>query len=104
MEFNRLTLKEFFKFITANHEEYDLSVDGFDTSICVSGPIYLSDEAVKRFGSALDLYVEDYVIYGKEEDYNSEDGLGNLKLANELIFGLAGYCSAKNYDKWFVKY
>lgn len=102
-----MTLQGFFDFINANDEDFDLYVDGIG-SIAVCAPVKLTYEGKKKFGSVLDMKVENYILFGNDKDYddldayekNKGDG-GRLVLAWELLRGLAGFCSCYDYDRWF---
>ena len=75
-----------------------------DLNIAFVGPQKLTKEGRDHFAPVLDYEVD------VDEDAgtavlmigNSKYWKEKLKKAKELFYGMAGYCSMEDYDKWFV--
>lgn len=88
-------------------EEVDIDVyDNVceDLAIAFCGPVVLTDEGQKRFGSCLDYEVEIDLMDGIAiVDVDDKEGIWQKKLhlVKELFDAMAGYCASSDYDKWF---
>jgi len=92
--------------------EMEIDIDVYDNvceeiGIAFCGPMELTPEGEKEFGKALNLDVEivetgDYkVAIVDVDDKNAYFWRDKLNEAKALFYALAGYCSSKNFDKWF---
>lgn len=91
--------------------EQNICVDVYDSvcdelAIAFDGPQELTEEGKKHFADVLDYeirlnsnsgYVVAIVEIGDGDDWEER-----LEKAKELFYGMAGYCSVENWDKWFV--
>lgn len=82
-------------------KDTDVMVDGIN-AIAVCPPVKLTKEGMNTFKDALDLPV-DYmtVVSDDEADYDEDNPNSKLELAWKLLCSLAGYCSERDYKKWF---
>ena len=88
----------------------DISIDVYDDvceelAIAFEGPQELTEAGKKHFENVLD-----YEVELDEKDGSATLMIGNskywekkLERAKELFYGMAGYCSEKDYNKWFVQ-
>ena len=89
---------------------FDMDVDVYD-NVCEELAIAycgekLTGEGKKHFAEVLEYDIE---FFGSERcpvvvvDVDGEEGEWQKKLAKakELFYGAAGYCTVKEYDKWF---
>lgn len=107
-----ITFEEYLKNLKTDTDVY---IDGTGESCAVCVPLpRLTEEGRKHFENALKLPMDndseglvvsnngnDYTDYAEWEEVGRGDG-GPLRLAVELIYSMAGYCSTSDYDKWFV--
>lgn len=108
----KATLREYFHALNTLCADVDVTVDGTDECIAVCTPIRLTPKGEEKFGALLDsprLYVDvkeygNCIMCDDDEEYEKyeENGRGLLGKSVYLIYSLAGYCSAKMYDKWFT--
>ena len=86
--------------------EQSVCIDVYDDvceelAIAFDGPQELTEEGKKHFAEVLEYevqFVSDVVIV-------CIDGRGwekRLEKAKELFYGMAGYCSVEDWDRWFV--
>ena len=87
-------------------EDIDIDVcDDYDERCYIAkcGAYRLTDAGVQRFHKALDVPV--HMTTGRK--YNIAilhcGTREKAQACKELFFSLAGYCSAEDYDKWFVE-
>ena len=90
----------------------DVDIDVLDDicdalEIAFVGPAKLTDEGLKEFADVLEYEVklhedDGYCIIPCDDD-PSVKWRTKLHKAAELFYALAGYCSAKDYDKWFLE-
>lgn len=91
----------------------DIDIDVYDNvteelAVAFCGPMELTEAGIRRFGEVLDYWVEltnkggyIYAIVAVD-DPDDEDGWERkLELAKELFEGMAGLCSATDYELWF---
>ena len=77
-----------------------------ELAIAFCGPMELTEEGLKKFGEVLDYPV---TFEGRSSVYavvsvdDPDEKVWKKKLckARELFEGMAGYCAADDYDKWF---
>lgn len=95
-------------------EDTDVTIDGTGQSCAVCVPVpELTEDGRKYFGPALNLVMDrecrnlvtsnngnDFTDYAEWEEEGRGNG-GPLRLAVQLIYSLAGYCSCSDFDKWF---
>ena len=88
-------------------QEIDIDVcDDYDERcyIAFCGPAKLTKEGEREFAESLTVPVEVWgdtyglLVSDRIEDDDHEEPIENLNL---LFHALAGYCSEKNYEKWF---
>lgn len=103
----KTTVREFIK-KEADIDIYDNVCEELGIAFC--GPMGLTEEGEKHFSQILDLKVEIYVdsegYYNALLDIDDEHEVvwkRRLRLAKEFFEGMAGYCSEKNYEKWFIE-
>lgn len=87
-------------------EDIDIDVcDDYDERCWIAkcGAFRLTDAGEQRFWKALEVPV--YMTTGRE--YNiailhctSEE---EAQICKELFFGLAGYCTESDYERWFIE-
>ena len=74
-------------------------------AISFVGPVRLTEEGRKYFKETLEyevkLYEEGWASVKCNDQEPEIKWLNKAKKAQEFFFACAGYCSAKNYDKWF---
>lgn len=93
--------------------EADIDIsDDVCESLCIAfcGPMGLSEEGEKEFSEILNLKV---IVFTHHDGYSSavlniDDEnetvwKRRLKISKKLFEGMAGYCSEKDYDKWFIE-
>ena len=87
----------------------DIDVDVFDDvcdslAIAFCGPAELTEAGKEHFAKALEMDCGfnkiGYCIV-HVDDPDEKTWTRNLKQAKELFYGLAGYCSEADYNKWF---
>ena len=77
-----------------------------ELAIAFCGPMELTEEGLKKFGEALDYPVtfegrtNVYAIVSVD-DPDEKVWKKKLRKARELFEGMAGYCAADDFDKWF---
>ncbi|MBO7617336.1 MAG: hypothetical protein J6T22_09480 [Bacteroidales bacterium] len=82
-------------------KDTDVTVDGINV-IAVCPPVKLTKEGIKKFKPALDLPVDHLTVVSDDDaDYDEDNPNSKLELAWQLLYSLAGYCSTKDYQKWF---
>ena len=95
-------------------EDTDVTIDGTGQGCAVCVPVpELTEEGRRHFGPALSLFMDNesrdlvisnndnhYTDYAEWEEEDRGSG-GPLRLAEELIYAMAGYCTCEDYDKWF---
>lgn len=95
-------------------EDTDVTIDGTGQSCAVCVPVpELTEEGRRHFGPALSLFMDKesrdlvisnngnvYTDYAEWEEEDRGSG-GPLRLAVDLIYAMAGYCSCSDYDRWF---
>lgn len=98
----KTTLREFLKTAREEMEDIDIYVDGVDDEIAYCGT-GLTEEGMKHYKAALDLPIQDCTVSSDNaEDYDLvDDEEGSLWLAWEMLAGMAGFCSCKDYDRYF---
>lgn len=91
----------------------DIDIDVYDNvteelAVAFCGPMELTEAGLRRFGEVLDyeakLTNKGGYIYAliDVDDPEDEDGWERrLELAKELFEGMAGMCSATDYELWF---
>lgn len=95
-----MKVKDFLK-LDCDIDVYDDVCEELGIAFC--GPMELTDEGAEHFAEALEYEIEindDVAIVHVDDD---EDKVWKRKLrkAKELFEGLAGYCAADDYDRWF---
>ena len=94
----------------ANENNYDIDLyDDYDERLaccyCGDEEFSLTEEGKKEFADALALEVEwtegdsDAVVKIPEGSESEMERLAEL--ARRFVLSMAGYCSEKDYDKWF---
>ena len=91
----------------------DVDVDVYDNvcealAVAFVGPLELTDEGKFEFENALNLEVEldesnGVCIVNVEDEFFPDLWKCNLKNARKFFCSAAGYCSEKDYDKWFAE-
>lgn len=107
----KTNLRDYFHALNVLYEDVDVSVDGTDACIAVEPPIRLTPKGEEVFGAMLDnpdLYVDvesfgNCILSDNDDDYSlcEESDEGNLALAKDFIYSLAGYCSCEDFNEWF---
>jgi len=102
-----MKIREFIK-LEADIDVYDDVCE--ELAICFCGPVKLTEEGKKHFAEVLDY---DITVYEDIKSQNidaavvSIDGeyvtewKPRLRKAQEFFNAAAGYCSEKNYNRWF---
>lgn len=85
---------------------YDNVEDGIEIAFC--GPMELTDAGKEKFADVLEydcvLQNDICMVYTDEQDGVKFDKYKKrLRIAEYFFYALAGYCSADDYDKWFVE-
>jgi len=104
-----LTFGEMLHYINAMGEDFDIYVDGLDGLAVVGGDIRFTPAGLEKFSPVFDMPMSAYMVTGTAKDYEDLEAMlehgrgdgGRLKLAYDLIWSLAGYCSCEQYEKWF---
>ena len=108
MEKKKIRLDEYLTACRIIGEDRDIEVDRIDSvAYCGTG---LTAEGRKHFEKALALpmyMTEDgdicpCVISENDADYDEDNEDSALQLAWDMLYGMAGYCSTTDYDKWFI--
>ena len=107
----KTNLRDYFHALNVLYKSVDVSVDGTGARIAVEPPINLTPKGEEVFGAMLDnpnLYVDvekfgNYILSDNDDDYRlyEESDEGNLALAKDFIYSLAGNCSCEDFDEWF---
>jgi len=90
----------------------DIDIDVYDNvceelGICFCGPAELTDEGARYFADVLDYDIDlcrgygDVVAIVHVDDPDDKVWRHKLNRASALFYALAGYCSDKNYHRWF---
>lgn len=69
-----MTLKELFEYMNSSREDVELRVDKVDV-MPIWPPIKLTDEGLKKFGSVLDMEVENNTVLGGRKGLQGFRGL-----------------------------
>lgn len=101
----KTTIKELMKY-EADVDVYNNITD--DEAICLCCPLELTEEGLKEWGDVLDYIVEtttdgdySYAICFCDDDPNVKWQTKKKRLTN-FLWSAAGYCSDKDYNKWFM--
>ena len=82
--------------------DIDVYNDYDDFGIAFCGPMGLTEDGKKQFGKALDLSMtlrgggDIVAIVHADNDEEAE-------AASDLFYALAGFCSYRDYDRWFIE-
>ena len=93
--------------------EQEICVDVYDDvceelAIAFDGPVKLTEAGAKKFGEVLNYdvalvdsgaCVTNAIVHIDDEDDKVWER--RLRKAKEFFEGMAGYCAADDYDKWF---
>ena len=98
----RMTMREFFQTVEVDTDVWSDTTDRMP--VCVCPPIKFTETGEEMFKRELDEIMIEHdgdvatVICGDGDDWEA-----NERDAFALLYSLAGYCSEKNYKKWFEK-
>ena len=96
------TLGKLIDWVNNFEEDIDVDVDGTDFSIALCHGTELTEEGKKHFAKALELPIREKWLVecddSEEYDNGEESSVG---LAVELLEGLAGYASQREWDLYF---
>ena len=99
------TLGKLIDLVNDFEQDIDVDVDGTDFSIALCHGTELTEEGKKHFATALELPIrEKWVVECDDsEEYDKyDDGEeSSVGLAVELLEGLAGYASQREWDLYF---
>ena len=91
----------------------DIDIDVYDNvteelAVAFCGPMELTEAGIRRFGEVLDYYAEltnkgsyIYAIVAVDDPEDEDGWERKLELAKGLFEGMAGLCSATDYELWF---
>ena len=102
----KTTLKKMLDAMNTLGIDHDVTVDLIDNINinCEDPNKRLTQAGEAYFKDALNLPVEDWVVYSKREsDYDFDNEDSRLLLAWELLQSFAGYCTHSQSIKWFGK-
>ena len=99
------TLRKLINWVNNFEEDIDVNVDGTDFGIALCHGTELTEEGKKHFAKALELPIREkwLVECDDSEEYDKYDNgeESSVGLAVELLEGLAGYISQREYDLYF---
>ena len=99
------TLRKLINWVNDFEEDIDVNVDGTDFGIAFCHGTELTEEGKKHFAKALELPIREkwLVECDDSEEYDKYDNgeESSVGLAVELLEGLAGYISQREYDLYF---
>lgn len=102
----RMTIRELMKY-EADVDVYNNITD--DEAICLCCPLELTEEGLKEWGDVLDYIVEtttdgdySYAICFCDDNPAVKWQTKKKRLTN-FLWSAAGYCSDKDYNKWFME-
>jgi len=70
--------------------------------IAFCGPLYMTAEGEAEWSDVLDLDVEIYDGYDRIAVVLVDDDEHKLARAKKFFYSAAGYCTASDYDRWFM--
>jgi len=87
----------------------DIDIDVYDNvcddiGIAFCGPLEVTEEGMIEFDTALNLEIElrdDICIVNVEDEFFPDLWKFNLKNAKSFFWCAAGYCSDKDWNRWF---
>lgn len=99
------TLGKLINWVNDFEQDIDVDVDGTDFGIALCHGTELTEEGKKHFAKALELPIREkwLVECDDSEEYDKYDNgeESSVGLAVELLEGLAGYISQREYDLYF---
>ena len=99
------TLRKLINWVNDFEEDIDVNVDGTDFGIALCHGTELTEGGKKHFAKALELPIREkwLVECDDSEEYDKYDNgeESSVGLAVELLEGLAGYISQREYDLYF---
>ena len=101
----------FFEYLTTRTDDVDVYVDGIDGIAFCPEAFQLTNAGEEKFRDCFNLEMDGDTVMGEEKDYDDlyefdEENKGNggrLQLAWEFLCAMAGFCSSKDFSKWFIE-
>lgn len=99
----------FFEYLSTRTHDVDVYVDGIDGIAFCPESFQLTKAGEDKFRDCFQLKMDGDTVVGEEKDYDDlcefdEENKGNggrLQLAWEFLCAMAGFCSSKDFVKWF---
>jgi len=87
-------------------EEIDIDVcDDYDESCYVAfcGAIELTEEGEKEFADVLDFNIKIYTNGFPVAIIENVENDKQVRKLGKLFYGMAGFCTEKDWNKWFIQ-